>query len=251
MSFKNPPKSPHKNASKVRFKPSGIPACTPTANIDPGKKRFKFLARALAKADAMVKSFRVFNALMRRRRRFAYWVNKGNRDGVKAEIALLMAILDNLDAYTWQSTATLEQLAEQAGLVTTCKRTGNTSISRASRAADRLAIMGIIKADKAGFMPHLQTCEIRYIDVTADFFALLGISIKQAERMRARGAGKPPEEAANVTENDPKLIERYLAVRARMAAVGFAKLKARREQAAREKAELKRAKRYGYTAAPA
>ncbi|MCX9039620.1 RepA protein [Citrobacter portucalensis] len=178
----------------------------------------------------MIKSRRVYADLMRRRRISLFWVNKGNRDGVSAEIALLHVILDNLDLCTWQPVKNLELLAEQAGLVT-YSQAGGKSISRASRAAERLVRLGIITAPKAYFNPYDARCECKEITVTEAFFQLLGIDAKKARRERARLAGEPREEADNVTLNHPQIIATTLENRARMMAAGLSRMKARRDRA--------------------
>lgn len=228
--------STKKHSHKVRNAPPGVAACVPTPNINPEKRRKNSIRRWLGKALARHQNSRTFKELMRLRSLSRYWVNRGNRDGVRAECALLIAILDNLDAATWQTGKNLELLSDQAGLTTT-SNTGGKSYSRASRAAERLAQLGIIRAPKAGFMPHLKTCEIRFIDVTEKFFTLLGIALKDATRERARLVGVSAEEAHTVTVNHPAIIKAYIERRAKMAAAGFARLKARRERTKQERAD--------------
>lgn len=234
-----------KNHSKQRHKPTGTAKHKPTPSINPGKKRRQYLKRAIAKATAYVQSLRVFKELMRRRRLSPFWTNKGNRDGIEAETALLMVILDNLDLRTWQSKKNLEHLAKQAGLRTTSD-TGGESISRASRAAERLARLGIIQTPKAYFNPYDARCECKQITVTETFFSLLGLDLKNAKRERAKLAGEPVEEAENVTLNHPAIIAASLENYARMQAAGLARMKAKRDRARQLKAE-----RYGHSPAPA
>lgn len=224
------------NVRVSRPKPTGRANHLPVAHIRPDKKRRKFLVRALGRADAQIKSMRVFADLMRKRRQSRFWVNGGNRDGVAAEIALLQVILDNLDLCTWQPTKNLELLAEQAGLVTRSAN-GGKSISRASRAVDRLVRLGYLVAPKAVFNPYDARCECRDITVTSAFFPLLGIMLKSALRERAKLAGEPASEAENVTLNHPHILAATLANRARMLGAGLARMKARRERARQHKAE--------------
>jgi hypothetical protein len=228
--------STEKQLNKVRSAPPGVAACVPTPNVNPEKRRKSSIRKWLGKALARFQSRRMFKELMRLRGISRYWVNRGNRDGVHAECALLIAIMDNLDAGTWQSIKNLELLSDQAGLTTT-STTGGKSYSRASRAAERLAQLGIIRAPKAGFMPHLKTCEIRYIDVTEKFFELMGVALKDATRERARLVNVPAEAAHTVTVNHPAIIKAYIERRAKMAAAGFARLKARRERTKQERAD--------------
>jgi len=231
-----------KNHKKARYKPLGIASHRPSPNINPEKKRRRFLARAIAKADAAIKSLRVFGDLMRRRRQSLYWTNKGNRDGVEAETALLMVILDNLDLRTWQpSKKNLEQMAKQAGLVSPCG-----SISRATRAAERLTLLGILSAPKAYFNPYDARCECKQITVTEAFFTLLGLDLKAAKRERAKLAGEHPDNYEAVNLNHPAIITATLANREKMNAAGLARMRAKRERARQEKAL-----RYGVTASPA
>ncbi|MGS2837123.1 hypothetical protein ACVCKN_28230, partial [Klebsiella pneumoniae] len=104
------------------------------------------------------------------------WVNEANKFGLETLCELMLAILDDVDLRDWQTRHNLETLAERAGLATRSDG-GHKSISRASRGCDRLYWLNAIITDKAPFNPYDARCACKHIEVTEDFFAILGIGV--------------------------------------------------------------------------
>lgn len=172
--------------------------------------------------------------LRRRIRCNRYWVNEANKFGIETLCELMLAIFDDLDLRSWQTRHNLETLAERAGLATrsdTGKK--HISISRASRGCDRLSWLNAIITEKAPFNPYDARCACKHIEVTEDFFAILGIPIKQAYRERARLLKADPEEI--ISSGDHRLIAIKLENWTRKAAAGLARMKALREAARQRK----------------
>ncbi|EAO2989639.1 hypothetical protein CXH41_20775 [Salmonella enterica] len=143
----------------------------------------------------------------------------------------MLAILDDLDLRDWQTRHNLETLAERAGLAT-YSDAGHKSISRASRGCDRLFWLNAIITEKAQFNPYDARCACKHIEVTEDFFAILGIPLKQVYRERARLLKADPEEM--ITSWDSRLIAIRVENWKRKAMAGLARMQAKR-QAARER----------------
>lgn len=150
----------------------------------------------------------------------------------------MLAILDDLDFVTWQTRHNLEILAERAGLKTVSDA-GKESISRASRGCDRLDWLNLIITAKAPFNPYDAKCACKHIQVTDDFFAALGLPLKDVYRERgklcAKMLGTDPLE--KIDSWDSRLNERRLANIARMAAAGLARMKVKRDIARQFKKE--------------
>lgn len=146
----------------------------------------------------------------------------------------MLAILDDLDLRDWQTRHNLETLADRAGLATRSDA-GNKSISRASNGCDRLVWLDAIITAKAPFNPYDARCACKHIEVTEDFFAILGIPLKQVYRERARLLKADPEEI--ISSGDSRLIPVRVENWARMAAAGLARMKAKRETARQRKQE--------------
>ena len=143
-------------------------------------------------------------------------------------------MLDDLDLATWQTRNNLETLAERAGLHTH-SNAGHKAISRASRGCDRLDWLNLIITAKAPFNPYDAKCACKQIEVTEDFFAALGIPLKQVYRERARLLGAEPEEV--IDSWDARLNERRFANIMRMATAGLARMKEKRAEARLRKKE--------------
>ena len=218
---------------KPQASPTGIAKHSPCYNVATRKRR-RFLARWITLLATAAGRIKIRTELRRRIRHNKYWVNEANRYGIEALCELMLAILDDLDLTTWQTCHNLETLAERAGLDTTSEA-GHKSISRASRACVRLAWLNLIMTAKAPFNPYDAKCACKHIEVTEDFFAVLGIPLKQAYRERARLLGAPPEEI--ISSWDSRLNERRFANIMRMAAAGLARMKAQRDVARQRKKE--------------
>ncbi|EAX8328967.1 RepA protein (plasmid) [Salmonella enterica subsp. enterica serovar Muenchen] len=174
------------------------------------------------------------NELRRRIRHNKYWVNEVNKYGLEALCELMLAILDDLDFRDWQTIHNLETLAERAGLATRSDA-GHKSISRASRGCDRLVWLDAIITEKALFNPYDARCACKHIEVTEDFFAILGIPLKQVYRERARLLKADPNEI--ISSGDVRLIAIRVENWTRKAAAGLARMKAKREAARQRKKE--------------
>ncbi|KAA5937616.1 RepA protein [Pantoea sp. Bo_2] len=175
---------------------------------------------------------KIRNEFRRRIRLSRYWVNEANQFGLDALCELALAILDDLDLRDWQTRHNLETLAERAGLITRSD-TGRKQTSRASRGCDRLQWLNLIITEKAPFNPYDARCACKNIEVTEDFFAALGIPLKQVYRERARLLEAPPEEV--IASWDARLISIRVANWKRKAEAGLARMKAKRETARQRK----------------
>lgn len=207
-----------------RLSPAGVPKNTPCYNVA-SRRRRRFLnrwIRALATSSGRDK---IRNELTRRISRSVYWVNDPNPFGLDALCELVLAILDDLDLRDWQTRDNLETLAERAGL----------TLCRASRGCDRLAWLNAIITEKAPFNPYDAKCACKNIEVTEDFFAILGIPLKQAYRERARLLKAEPEEI--IHSWDARLIPIRVANWTRKAAAGLDRMKAKRARARELKQE--------------
>ncbi|MCU6401180.1 RepA protein [Enterobacter quasiroggenkampii] len=195
------------------------------------RKRRRFLARWIRALATTIGRLKIKRELRRRIRLSSFWVNEPNKDGLDSLCELMLAMLDDLDLITWQTRHNLETLAERAGL-DTHSDAGNKAISRASRACDRMSWLKLIITEKAKFNPYDARCACKHIEVTEDFFAALGIPLKQVYRERARLLKTDPTEI--ISSWDSRLLPIRLANIARMAAAGLERMKAQRE-AARER----------------
>ncbi|EJM3421890.1 RepA protein [Salmonella enterica] len=202
---------------------------SPCYNVTTRRRR-RFLARWLRQLATTSGRLKLTNELRRRIRISPFWVNEANKYGIEALCELMLAIFDDLDLITWQTRHNLETLADRAGLDTRSDR-GNKSISRASRGCDRLSWLNLIITEKAPFNPYDARCACKHIDVTEDFFATLGIPLKQVYRERSRLLKIDPTEV--VDSWDGRLLALRLDNIARMAAAGLARMKQKRA-AARE-----------------
>ncbi|EGM3612855.1 RepA protein [Salmonella enterica] len=221
--------------NKARLSPAGVPNQTPCYNV-PARKRRRFLSRWIKSLASTIGRMKIKRELRRRIRHSSYWVNEVNQYGLEALCELLLAILDDLDLTIWQTRHNLETLAERAGLMTRSDA-GTSSISRASRGVDRLCWLNIVISAKAPFNPYDNQCACKSIEVTEDFFAVLGIPLKLAYRERARLLKADPEEI--IHSWDSRLMARRLENLARMAAAGLARMKAKRAIARQKKKEFK------------
>lgn len=224
---------PEKRTSKSRICPTGVAKQNPCYNVA-SRKRRRFLARWIKTLATVSGRLKIKNELRRRIRISRYWVNEANKDGITALCELSLAILDDLDLITWQTRHNLETLAERAGLRTKSDA-GHIAISRASRGCDRLNWLNLIITEKAPFNPYDAKCACKQIEVTEDFFAALGIPLKQVYRERARLLGAEPEEV--ISSWDARLNERRFANIMRKAEAGLARMKEKRAEARRRKKE--------------
>jgi IncFII RepA protein family. len=218
---------------KTPASPTGIAKHSPCYSVATRKRR-RFLNRWIKSLATAAGRIKIRTELRRRIRHNKYWVNEANKFGIEALCELMLAVLDDLDLTTWQTRHNLETLAERAGLDTRSEA-GHKSISRASRGCDRLAWLNLIITAKAPFNPYDAKCACKHIDVTEDFFAALGIPLKQVYRERARLLKADPEEI--ITSWDARLNERRFANIMRMAAAGLARMKAQRDVARQRKKE--------------
>ena len=213
--------------------PTGIAKHSPCYNVATRKRR-RFLHRWIKSLATVAGRIKIRNELRRRIRHNKYWVNEANKFGIETLCELMLAMFDDLDLTTWQTRHNLETLAERAGLDTRSD-SGSKSISRASRGCDRLDWLNLIITAKAPFNPYDAKCACKQIEVTEDFFAVLGIPLKQIYRERARLLGAGPEEI--ISSWDPRLNARRFANITRMAAAGLARMKAQRDIARQRKQE--------------
>lgn len=216
---------------KLPCSPAGIPKQTPCYNVA-SRKRRRFLSRWIRTLATTAGRQKIRNELRRRIRLSRYWVNEANQFGLDALCELVLAILDDLDLRDWQTRHNLETLAERAGLITRSD-TGRKQTSRASRGCDRLQWLNLIITEKAPFNPYDARCACKNIEVTEDFFAALGIPLKQVYRERARLLEAPPEEV--IASWDARLISIRVANWKRKAEAGLARMKAKRETARQRK----------------
>lgn len=207
-----------------RPSPAGIPKNTPCYNVA-SRRRRRFLNRWIRALTTSAGRIKIRAELRRRIRHSKYWVNAANKFGLDTLCELLLAILDDLDLRDWQTRHNLETLAERAGL----------TLCRASRGCDRLSWLSAIITEKAPFNPYDDKCACKHIEVTEDFFAILGIPIKQAYRERARLLKAEPEEI--IHSWDARLIPIRVANWTRKAAVGLSRMKAKRDRARQLKQE--------------
>ncbi|EON2555579.1 RepA family replication protein [Klebsiella pneumoniae] len=177
---------------------------------------------------------KIKNELRRRIRHCKYWVNEANKYGIETLCELMLAIFDDLDLRSWETRNNLETLAERAGLVTR-SNLGHKSISRASRGCDRLSWLNAIISEKAPFNPYDSRCSCKNIEVTEDFFAILGVPLKQVYRERARLLKADPNEI--ISSGDVRLIAIKVEGWTRKAAAGLARMKAKRDAARQRKQE--------------
>lgn len=207
--------------------PTGIPKQTPCYNVA-SRKRRRSLNRWIRSLATTAGRQKIRHELRRRIRLSRYWVNDANAFGLDALCELMLAILDDLDLRDWQTLHNLETLAERAGLETRSDR-GRKQSSRASRACDRLQWLNLIISEKARFNPYDARCSCKNIEVTEDFFAALGIPLKEVYRERARLLNAQPEEV--ISSWDARLISIRVANWTRKAEAGLIRMKARRERA--------------------
>ncbi|EAS3336597.1 RepA protein [Salmonella enterica] len=177
---------------------------------------------------------KIKNELRRRIRHNKYWVNEANKYGIETLCELMLAIFDDLDLRDWQTRHNLETLSDRAGL-STRSDAGNKSVSRASNGCDRLVWLDAIITDKAAFNPYDARCACKHIEVTEDFFAILGVPLKQVYRERARLLKADPNEI--ISSGDVRLIAIRVENWTRKAAAGLARMKARRDAARQRKQE--------------
>lgn len=211
-------------SSMSRLSPAGIPNNTPCYNVA-SRRRRRFLNRWIMALTTSAGRGKIRAELRRRIRRSKYWVNEANKYGLDTLCELILAILDDLDLRDWQTRHNLETLSERAGL----------TLCRASRGCDRLAWLNAIITEKAPFNPYDAKCACKHIEVTEDFFAILGIPLRQAYRERARLLKAEPEEI--IHSWDARLIPIRLANWTRKATAGLARMKANRERAREMKKE--------------
>lgn len=215
------------NNQQKFIKPTGVAKHSPCYNVQ-GRRRRRFLNRLIQKLTTPLGRQALLRELRRRIRNSKHWVNEANKYGLESLCELMLAILDDLDLRTWQTRHNLETLAENAGLETFSDR-GNKSISRASRGCDRLSWLNLIFTEKAPFNPYDAKCVCKQIEVTEDFFAALGVPLKQVYRERARLLKADPEEV--IHSWDQRLIKPRFDNIQRMAGAGMARMKAKREKA--------------------
>jgi len=214
-------------------KPTGVPKQSPCYNVS-SRRRRRFLNRWIRSLATPAGRDKITEELRRRIRHNKYWVNEANKYGLEALCELLLAILDDLDLRDWQTRHNLETLSDRAGL-STRSNAGNKSISRASKGCDRLVWLNAIITAKALFNPYDARCACKHIEVTEDFFAILGIPLKQAYRERARLLKADPNEI--IDSSDSRLIPIRVENWERKAAAGLARMKAKREVARQRKRE--------------
>ncbi|HEE0283561.1 TPA: RepA protein [Klebsiella pneumoniae] len=216
-----------------KARPSGVPNQTPCYNVA-SRRRRRFLNRWIKSLATPAGRQKIKAELRRRIRHNRYWVNEANKFGLETLCELMLAILDDVDLRVWQTRHNLETLAERAGLATRSDG-GHKSISRASRGCDRLYWLNAIITDKAPFNPYDARCACKHIEVTEDFFAILGIPLKQAYRERARLLKADPNEV--ISSGDIRLISIRVENWTRKAAAGLSRMKAKRDVARQRKRE--------------
>lgn len=220
----------YRNTSNQKS-PTGIPKAVPCF-VPKAKRRRRALNSWLTKLNTQAGKDRIIAELRRRANRSSYWSRQPNKHGLKAACELLLSMLDDLDLVTWQTRHNLETLCERAGLNTKSEQ-GNISCSRGSRACDRLSWLQVIITHKSGFNPFDKRCECKRIEVTEEFFAVLGISIKQAYKERAVLLKADPVEI--IHSWDIRLNDRKIANWQRMNVAGLLRMEARREKARKQK----------------
>lgn len=220
-------------SQKSLISPSGVAKQSPCYNVV-ARRRRRFLNRWIRAIATPAGRIKIKSELRRRIRHSKYWVNEANKYGLETLCELMLAIFDDLDLRDWQTRHSLEILAERAGLKTDSDA-GNKSISRASRGCDRLFWLNLIITEKAPFNPYDARCATKNIEVTEDFFAALGIPLKQVYRERARLLKADPEEI--ISSWDSRLISIRVENWTRKAAAGLARMKAKREAARQRKEE--------------
>lgn len=192
------------------------------------RRRRRFLNRWIRSLATPAGRQKIKAELRRRIRHNRYWVNEANKYGIETLCELMLAILDDLDLRDWQTRHNLETLAERAGLATR-SQSGHVSISRASRGCDRLVWLNAIITEKAPFNPYDARCACKHIEVTEDFFAILGVPLKQVYRERARLLNVDQNEV--IHSGDQRLIAIKVENWMRKAAAGLARMKSKRDAA--------------------
>ncbi|CAM6659793.1 MULTISPECIES: RepA family replication protein [Enterobacteriaceae] len=217
----------------LKARPSGVPNQTPCYNVA-SRRRRRFLNRWIRSLATPAGRQKIKAELRRRIRHNRYWVNEPNKYGIETLCELMLAIFDDLDLRSWETRNNLETLAERAGLVTRSDL-GHKSISRASRGCDRLSWLNAIISEKAPFNPYDSRCSCKNIEVTEDFFAILGVPLKQVYRERARLLKADPNEI--ISSGDVRLIAIKVEGWTRKAAAGLARMKEKRDAARQRKRE--------------
>ncbi|HBR5084127.1 MULTISPECIES: RepA family replication protein [Enterobacterales] len=217
----------------LKARPSGVPNQTPCYNVA-SRRRRRFLNRWIRSLATPAGRQKIKAELRRRIRHNRYWVNEPNKYGIETLCELMLAIFDDLDLRSWEARNNLETLAERAGLVTRSDL-GHKSISRASRGCDRLSWLNAIISEKAPFNPYDSRCSCKNIEVTEDFFAILGVPLKQVYRERARLLKADPNEI--ISSGDVRLIAIKVEGWTRKAAAGLARMKEKRDAARQRKRE--------------
>ncbi|MEC5474413.1 RepA family replication protein [Klebsiella pneumoniae] len=212
---------------------TGIAKQSPCYNVA-SRKRRRFLNRWIKSLATEAGRIKIKNELRRRIRHNKYWVNEANKYGIETLCELMLAIFDDLDLRDWQTRHNLETLSDRAGL-STRSDAGNKSVSRASNGCDRLVWLDAIITEKAAFNPYDARCACKHIEVTEDFFAILGVPLKQVYRERARLLKADPNEI--ISSGDVRLIAIRVENWTRKAAAGLARMKARRDAARQRKQE--------------
>ena len=213
--------------------PTGVAKQSPCYNVA-SRRRRRFLNRWIKSLATEAGRIKIKNELRRRIRHNKYWVNEANKYGIETLCELMLAIFDDLDLRDWQTRHNLETLSDRAGL-STRSDAGNKSVSRASNGCDRLVWLDAIITEKAAFNPYDARCACKHIEVTEDFFAILGVPLKQVYRERARLLKADPNEI--ISSGDVRLIAIRVENRTRKAAAGLARMKARRDAARQRKQE--------------
>ena len=213
--------------------PTGIAKQSPCYNVA-SRKRRRFLNRWIKSLATEAGRIKIKNELRRRIRHNKYWVNEANKYGIETLCELMLAIFDDLDLRDWQTRHNLETLSDRAGL-STRSDAGNKSVSRASNGCDRLVWLDAIITEKAAFNPYDARCACKHIEVTEDFFAILGVPLKQVYRERARLLKADQNEI--ISSGDVRLIAIRVENWTRKAAAGLARMKARRDAARQRKQE--------------
>ncbi|EIX1237476.1 RepA protein [Salmonella enterica] len=220
---------------KSSVSPTGVAKQSPCYNVA-SRKRRRFLNRWIKSLATEAGRIKIKNELRRRIRHNRYWVNEANKYGIETLCELMLAIFDDLDLRDWQTRHNLETLAERAGLTTRSESPkGKQQSSRASRGCDRLVWLDAIITEKAPFNPYDARCACKHIEVTENFFAILGVPLKQVYRERARLLKADPNEI--ISSGDVRLIAIRVENWMRKAAAGLARMKARRDAARQRKQE--------------
>ncbi|EBA4960452.1 RepA protein [Salmonella enterica subsp. enterica] len=217
----------------LKPRPTGVPNQSPCYNVA-SRRRRRFLNRWIRSLATPAGRLKIKNELRRRIRHNKYWVNEANKYGLETLCELMLAIFDDLDLRSWETRNNLETLSDRAGL-STRSAAGNKSISRASNGCDRLSWLDAIITAKAQFNPYDARCACKHIEVTEDFFAILGIPLKQVYRERARLLKADPNEV--ISSGDVRLIPIKVEGWNRKAAAGLSRMKAKRDAARQRKRE--------------